>query len=118
MAEHVGPATAGGAAGVSGYGASAATSSGGSAVGTAGSADSADRDVVPFVSQVPGTPTSFPIFHGRAVSWVAVSLIMAAFLVGGLALVFSIWWLFWVSVGVAAVGGLLALATGIFDDWY
>ena len=44
---------------------------------------------------------------------------MAAFLVGGLGLVLGpIWWLFWVGVGLAAVGGLLALATNIFDDWY
>ena len=58
-------------------------------------------------------------FHGRTVSWVAVSLIMAAFLIGGLALIFGpIWWLFWASAGLAAVGGLLALATHIFDDWY
>jgi len=57
--------------------------------------------------------------HGRPVSWVAVSLIMAAFLVGGLALIFGpIWWLFWAAVGLTAVGGLLALATNIFDDWY
>ena len=58
-------------------------------------------------------------FHGRPVSWVAVSLIMVAFLVGGLALIFGpTWWLFWASAGLAAVGGLLALATHIFDDWY
>jgi hypothetical protein len=44
---------------------------------------------------------------------------MAAFLAGGLALVFGpTWWLFWVSLGVAAVGALLAMGTGIFDDWY
>jgi hypothetical protein len=58
-------------------------------------------------------------FHGRPVSWVAVSLIMAAFLAGGLALIFGpVWWLFWAAAGLAAVGGLLALATHIFDDWY
>jgi hypothetical protein len=58
-------------------------------------------------------------FHGRAVSWVAVSIMMAAFLVGGLGLILGpIWWLFWVGVGMCAVGGLLALATNIFDDWY
>jgi hypothetical protein len=57
--------------------------------------------------------------HGRPVSWVAVSLIMAAFLIGGLALIFGpIWWLFWAALGLAVVGGLLALATNIFDDWY
>jgi hypothetical protein len=80
--------------------------------------DEAGRDAAPFVSQVPGTPVSFPAFHGRSVSWVAVSLIMAAFLIGGLALVFSVWWLFWASIGLAAIGSLLALGTGIFDDWY
>jgi hypothetical protein len=58
-------------------------------------------------------------YHGRPVSWVAVSIIMAAFLAGGLALIFGpTWWVFWASVGLAAVGGLLALATHIFDDWY
>lgn len=57
--------------------------------------------------------------HGRPVSWVAVGLMMAAFLVGGLGLILGpTWWLFWVGVGMCAVGGLLALATHIFDDWY
>ena len=54
-----------------------------------------------------------------AVSWVAVSIMMAAFLVGGFGLILGpIWWLFWVGAGMCAVGGLLALATNIFDDWY
>ncbi len=45
-------------------------------------------------------------FHGRPVSWVAVSIIMVGFLVGGLALVFGpTWWLFWVGPGLAALGG-------------
>jgi hypothetical protein len=58
-------------------------------------------------------------FHGRPVSWVAVSIIMAGFLAGGLGLIFGpIWWLFWVGVAAAVVGGLLALGTRIFDDWY
>jgi hypothetical protein len=102
MASQVEPATAGGAAGLDpreGTGAS--------------------QDVVPFVSQVPGTSVSFPSFHGRPVSWFAVSVIMVAFLVGGLSLVFGpTWWLFWTSLGVAGIGTLIAMATGIFDDWY
>jgi hypothetical protein len=80
---------------------------------------SASAEPAPFVSQVPGTPVYFPSYHGRPVSWVAVSLIIVGFLVGGLALVFGpTWWLFWVSLGIAAVGGLLGLATNIFNDWY
>jgi hypothetical protein len=48
-----------------------------------------------------------------------VTIIAVAFLAGGLALVFGpIWWLFWVALGVAALGALIAAATGIFDDWY
>jgi hypothetical protein len=95
--------------------------------GAAGGADSfgghtgltATPDAGPFVSQVPGTPTYFPSYHGRAVSWVAVGLILAGFLCGGFALIFGpTWWAFWLGCGVAAVGGLLALATGIFEDWY
>jgi hypothetical protein len=67
----------------------------------------------------PGGPRAHETYHGRPVSWVAVAIIMLAFLVGGLALVVGpTWWLFWVSLGVAVVGGLLALATNIFEDWY
>ena len=110
MAKQVEPATAGNvAASGGGFGASA----------TAGAGTGAGHEVIPFVSQVPGTPVSFPSFHGRTVSWVAVTVIMVGFLMGGLALVFGpTWWLFWVSLGLAAVGGLMALAIGIFDDWY
>ena len=108
MANQVGPATASGSVAGAGSGAAAMGSAGG-----------AGGEVAPFVSQVPGTPVSFPSYHGRAVSWVAVSIIMVAFLIGGLALVFGpTWWLFWASLGLAAVGLLLALGTGIFDDWY
>jgi hypothetical protein len=58
-------------------------------------------------------------FHGRPVSWVAVSIITAGFIAGGLGLcVGPTWWLFWAGAGLAAVGALLALATHIFEDWY
>ena len=87
--------------------------------GTLGSSPQQPEAPAPFVSQVAGTPVSFPAFHGRPVSWVAVSTIMVSFVVGGLALVFGpTWWLFWTALGLAAVGGLLALATHITDDWY
>ena len=65
------------------------------------------------------SPGHYEPFHGRPVSWVAVSLIMLGFLVGGLALVFgTIWWLFWTGLGLVVVGGLLAASTNIFEDWY
>jgi len=77
------------------------------------------EQVVPFVSQVPGTPVSFPSYHGRPISWVSVSVIMAAFLIGGLALVFGpVWWLFWAALGLAVVGLLMCASIGIFNDWY
>jgi hypothetical protein len=112
MAKHVGPATASGS--VAGSGSGAASAAGGSQVAQPG-----DETVKPFVSQVPGTPVTFPTFHGRTVSWVAVSLIMAAFAIGGSALaVGPLWWLFWASLGLAGVGVLMSMAIGIFDDWY
>jgi hypothetical protein len=49
----------------------------------------------------------------------ATDAYLRLFLVGGLGLVLGpTWWLFWVGVAMCAVGGLLALATNIFDDWY
>jgi len=57
--------------------------------------------------------------HGRPVSWVAVSIIMAGFLVGGFGLILGpTWWLFWTGIAMVGVGGLMALATDIFSDWY
>jgi hypothetical protein len=67
----------------------------------------------------PASPGHYEPFHGRPVSWVAVSLMMGGFLVGGLALVFgTIWWLFWTGLGLVVIGGLLAASTNIFEDWY
>ena len=111
MAKHVGSATASSASG-------SVAGPGSGAVNT-GTAAAGGEQVVPFVSQVPGTPVSFPSFHGRSISWVSVSVIMVAFLVGGLALVFGpIWWLFWAALGLAVVGLLMCAGIGIFDDWY
>ncbi len=67
----------------------------------------------------PGSPGNYEPYHGRTVSWVAVSVIMAGFLAGGLALVFGpTWWLFWSGGALAVIGALLALSTDIFEDWY
>ena len=58
-------------------------------------------------------------FHGRPVSWVAVSIVMAGFLAGGLGLVIGpTWWLFWAGGAMVVIGGLLALGTHVFEDWY
>ncbi len=67
----------------------------------------------------PASPGHFEPFHGRPVSWVAVSIIMLGFLIGGLGLVFgTIWWLFWTGLGLTVIGALLAASTNIFEDWY
>jgi hypothetical protein len=70
----------------------------------------------PYPQEFHGYPEAF---HGRRVSWAAVTTIMIGFVIGGLALVFGpTWWLFWTAAAISAVGGLLALAVNIFDDWY
>jgi hypothetical protein len=73
-----------------------------------------------FIPQTPGTPVQYPqAYHGRRVSWVAVSIIMVGFLCGGLGLVFGpTWWAFWLGLALAVVGLLVAVATNIFEDWY
>ncbi|WP_283138461.1 hypothetical protein [Rhizohabitans arisaemae] len=53
---------------------------------------------------------------GRFGSWIAVGVITAGFLAGGLALVFGSWVLFWVAVALLVLGGLLAFAVDIFSD--
>jgi len=125
MANHVEPGTVGGAAQEPGSltGAVQGAEAGGYAVR---SPDAFGRTALAqegLVHQAAGSSsTTHVTFHGRRVSWVAVSLVMAGFLIGALALVFGhhgpTWWLFWVGAGVTAVGGLLALATDIFQDWY
>jgi len=57
--------------------------------------------------------------HGRPASWVATSIIIIGFIVGGAAMVpHPIWWLFWTGAGIVVVGSLYAAAVHIFDDWY
>jgi len=64
-------------------------------------------------------PGEHAAFHGRRVSWVEVGIILAGFIVGGAGLIAGpTWWLVWAGGAVVAVGGILALATGIFNDWY
>lgn len=54
---------------------------------------------------------------GSAKSWLAVTIILLGFTVGGVALTIGpSWFLVWVGVGICAVGGLLALIFDIFSD--
>ena len=57
--------------------------------------------------------------HGRPASWVAVSIIIVGFVVGGIAMVPSPkWWLFWTGAGIVVIGCIMAAAAHILDDWY
>lgn len=55
-------------------------------------------------------------YRGRPVSWISVVLILTGFALGGIALTVSSWVLFSVGAGIVVVGGVLALATDIFQD--
>lgn len=55
---------------------------------------------------------------GRPTSWLAVTVVIIGFVVGGLGLILGpSWLLFWVGVGITAVGGSYGLATGIMEDY-
>ena len=57
--------------------------------------------------------------HGRPASWVAVSIIIVGFVIGGIALcVGPSWVLFWVGTAIVVIGGIYALSVRILDDWY
>lgn len=65
------------------------------------------------------TPGSHVPFHGRPVSWAEVGIMLTGFIAGGIGLVVGpTWWLVWAGGAVFAVGLILAMATGIFNDWY
>lgn len=54
---------------------------------------------------------------GRPASWVAVVVIFAGFLIGGLALPMGPNWpIFWVGAGLAVAGGVLGLIVDIMSD--
>jgi hypothetical protein len=55
--------------------------------------------------------------HGKTRSWIAVVVIVAGFVVGGIALIIGpAWWLFWTGFGIVVVGGLAALFSNILAD--
>lgn len=58
-------------------------------------------------------------FHGRRASWVAVTIIVIGFIIGGIALpIGPNWVLFWIGVAIVVVGGVIGAAVRIMDDWY
>ena len=58
-------------------------------------------------------------YHGRPVSWVAVTIIIIGFIIGGIALpIGPNWVLFWVGVAIVAIGAIFAASIKIMDDWY
>jgi hypothetical protein len=58
-------------------------------------------------------------YHGRPVSWVAVTVIIVGFVLGGIALpIGPSWVLFWVGTAIVVVGSIFAASIRIMDDWY
>ena len=58
-------------------------------------------------------------YHGRPVSWVAVTIIIIGFIIGGIALsIGPVWVLLWVGVALVVIGGIFAASIRIMDDWY
>ncbi|WP_113704101.1 HGxxPAAW family protein [Nonomuraea lactucae] len=53
---------------------------------------------------------------GRASSWLAVTVMLIGFILGGVGLTMANWALIWVGVGLFVVGGILALVFDIFSD--
>jgi len=64
--------------------------------------------------------TSVAAWHGhikgRPVSWAVVVLVCAGFIAGGIGLVVSLPWLFFVGVGVAVLGGIVGWVTHAMAD--
>ena len=59
------------------------------------------------------------VHHGKPGSWVAVTIIVIGFVVGGIGMTTGpTWWLFWAGAGITVVGSIAAAATRILDDWY
>ena len=62
-----------------------------------------DQQASKTASHPPGRPVKH-VHHGRtAAAWVGTSIAMAAFLLGGIAVVIQNWPMFWVSVALLVV---------------
>lgn len=67
---------------------------------------------------MPGERTAggHPHLHGRPVCWALVSIVIAAFTAGGLAIVGHWWWLFWTCLGLTVLAVPAGKIIGIMDD--
>ncbi|HUN30906.1 MAG TPA: hypothetical protein VMU95_02720 [Trebonia sp.] len=54
--------------------------------------------------------------HGRPSSWVIVAVVLAAFVTGAFAIVFRLWPLFWVCVGIFVLSVPAGKVLGIMND--
>jgi len=54
--------------------------------------------------------------HGRPGSWVLVAVDIAAFTVGGVAVIGQLWALFWVCLGIVLLSVPVGKVIGIMDD--
>src|SRR5258708_32748228 len=54
--------------------------------------------------------------HGRPASWALVAVITAAFVAGGFAVVFHLWVLFWVCLGIVLLSIPAGKVVGIMAD--
>jgi hypothetical protein len=59
---------------------------------------------------------NFGHIPARPVSWAVVFLVCAGFLVGGIGLIAAAAWMFWVGIGVVAVGTILGGVTHAMAD--
>jgi hypothetical protein len=55
--------------------------------------------------------------HGASMkSWFAAAVIVIGFIVGGVAIIYWNWPIFWVGVGIVVVGSVLGAAVGIMNE--
>lgn len=57
-----------------------------------------------------------PRRHGRPASWVLVGVVIAAFIAGGFALVYHLWWLFWLCAAIFVLSVPAGWLIRIMDD--
>ncbi len=55
--------------------------------------------------------------HGASIkSWIACAVIVAGFIVGGVAMILWNWPMFWIGVAIVVVGCIFARAVHIMED--